>query len=121
MGLAVTEDPARLAGHGALRHVLRGPCAGTRLTFTMRELARALGLAHPQVVHRWRRRGQVPGPVVAAAGCSRPVYLEPEVQAMARVLAAHFRRVAYFRQDHADTRARLLAEVEAARRSLGFT
>lgn len=117
---AITTDPARYAAAGVVRQVTSPSCPGARLTFTVRELGRALGLPYVQLLHRWRRQGQLPGPVVTVARGRQRVYLEPEVHGIAGVLAAHFARVAYYRRDHAETRERLFAAVGAAREALGL-
>ena len=96
------------------------------ITFSVEELAEALGDYNPSVIRRWYQKGQIPKPALEAdvvvprkgntTGHQRMyVYVIEEVKAIVSILSEHFSEFLYFRKDHEDTVDRIMDQISNIR------
>lgn len=72
-----------------------------------------------QTVWRWVRDGTLPAPVLKTTDRRDGVYHSDEVRVMIEILGKHEKKFAYYRRDHAETRAELFSAIRKVRKKLG--
>lgn len=115
-----------LVQFGTSRRLVGDPEGSFSRTFTVREVATALGDYNGQTMYRWLRDGRLPPmeteayePYENSAGVEREakvaVYLYQELQVIAQTLREHQLEFSYYRASHHETKAKILAAVNKVR------
>jgi len=115
------KNIAKLASIGVVRTVTTedGAFLHKGTTFRFEELANAIN-RNTQVIRRYVAGGLLPPPLFFSE-TKQPVYSIGEARAVVTVLADHYEKTAYYRQNHTDTREKIFFGVEKARLDLGIT
>ena len=96
---------ARLREFGTDREVSIGGASRRMLTFSVAELATALGGYHTTVLYRWQMQSRFPRPRLRAS--DRKVYTFDQASNILRVMAAHQDEKLYLQETDAGTIQRL--------------
>ena len=88
--------------------IIKGGTNRKRLTFSVREMAVALGGYHPNVLRQWIREGRFPAPVLQAHVRGKElVYTIEQTRALMEIMSNHQIDKAYLSQSDAETIAAL--------------
>ena len=114
--VSCAESIPQLANFGRVRAIMRGRQKVDCVTFTVQEIAKAMGY-HPWVVYRWQGREQFPKPAVLLHGHNKGipgsyVFTHPQATRLLSVLADHQAVKMHFQQTDLDTIARLRAAMK---------
>jgi hypothetical protein len=99
------REPAKLSDLAALGTVRKLLTGASRKTYSIEEMAKALGDYHKVVLYRWIRTERFPRPSIATAAKSTIsfVYSLDQARALIKVFSEHQKSKAYFHKSDTET------------------
>ena len=99
------ENIANLQDFGSIRAVSIDGCTTHILTYTVVQLAKAIGGYHPVALYRWQRQDRFPRPTTQAIDCK--VFTFDQAHKILVVMSEHQDKKLYLQKSDTDTINRL--------------